>query len=430
MERGGVGPRPGHPLPTQLVRGRVAVDQVPEEPPGAPPPVEVQVLHQEAGRHHADPVVHPPLGQQLAHAGVDQRIAGTARGPRGEPLTGPGAVVGAQVVTEPGQGTGGGVGPVAEHVGAELPPGQLGPEPLRAGARPRPQSGQDGAGVDAPEPKVGGEPRGPGCPREVPVGGVDVQGAGQKSVEEVPGRRRPGHGELRRRPEGQSLPPRRQPGPGRVGRLLLEDPRIDVAVQGHHVHQARPGHRVRGRERPPVTEPGPVEGREHLVAPARPGAQGPGGDGIGGADGPQSPSVVGQGPGHGQVPRPPGGPGVGRDHHLGRPGLGGHGRDHPSGVAPAQHQTTPEVPVEGPERPGQKPSTVGPGPGHQGVVDHEEGDDRTVAGRRGQGRVVVRAQVAPEPHDRRRSGHRVRPPDQSPSRATIRPDRTAPVSRS
>ena len=55
---------------------------------GAGGPPGVQVLGQEAGGDHPDPVVHPPLVQQLPHPGVDDRVAGPARAPRREAVTG------------------------------------------------------------------------------------------------------------------------------------------------------------------------------------------------------------------------------------------------------------------------------------------------------------------------------------------------------
>src|SRR5664279_3914700 len=57
-----VGAAAGRPLPAVLVRGKVAVDQPPHEVPGTMAPLDVQVLDQEAGRDHPDPVVHPALG--------------------------------------------------------------------------------------------------------------------------------------------------------------------------------------------------------------------------------------------------------------------------------------------------------------------------------------------------------------------------------
>ena len=42
------------------------------------PPVEVQVLGQEGAGEQTRAVVHPALARELAHAGVDDRIAGAA----------------------------------------------------------------------------------------------------------------------------------------------------------------------------------------------------------------------------------------------------------------------------------------------------------------------------------------------------------------
>ena len=59
----GVGARAGDPLPAVLVGRQVAVDEVPHEVPGAPRPVQVQVLDEEARDDHAHPVVHPGLSR-------------------------------------------------------------------------------------------------------------------------------------------------------------------------------------------------------------------------------------------------------------------------------------------------------------------------------------------------------------------------------
>ena len=80
--RRGVGAGAGHPLPAVVVRGDVAVDEVLEEVPRPDRPPHVQVLGEEARRDHPHPVVHPALGEQLAHPGVDDRVAGAARPPR------------------------------------------------------------------------------------------------------------------------------------------------------------------------------------------------------------------------------------------------------------------------------------------------------------------------------------------------------------
>ena len=80
----GVGARPGHPLPPCWFEARSPSTSWSHEPPGSAPPVEVQVLHEEAGRDHPHPVVHPALGPELAHPGVDDRVAGAALAPRRE----------------------------------------------------------------------------------------------------------------------------------------------------------------------------------------------------------------------------------------------------------------------------------------------------------------------------------------------------------
>src|SRR5688572_3901862 len=92
-EGGGIGAGPGGPLPAVLVRGEVAVDEQLHEVAGAPAPVEVEVLDQEAGHDHPHAVVHPRLGAQLAHPGVDDRVTGSALPPGVEPLVGLPALV-------------------------------------------------------------------------------------------------------------------------------------------------------------------------------------------------------------------------------------------------------------------------------------------------------------------------------------------------
>src|SRR5262249_15495873 len=49
-------------------------------------PARKQVLHQERRDHHAHPVVHPAGLPELAHAGVDDRIAGATLLPRAQRL--------------------------------------------------------------------------------------------------------------------------------------------------------------------------------------------------------------------------------------------------------------------------------------------------------------------------------------------------------
>ena len=91
----------------------------------APLPRKVQVFHEEAGHDHAHAVVHPPGGQQLAHARVDDGIPGAARAPRGETffrasvgVDGHRVHLGLQVLPRRAR-------LVMQHVGVELAPPQL-----------------------------------------------------------------------------------------------------------------------------------------------------------------------------------------------------------------------------------------------------------------------------------------------------------------
>ena len=69
-------PRAGHPLPAHRIVGGVGVDQRVPEPFLADPPVDEQMLDQERGGDHARAVVHPAGLPELAHAGIDDRVAG------------------------------------------------------------------------------------------------------------------------------------------------------------------------------------------------------------------------------------------------------------------------------------------------------------------------------------------------------------------
>jgi len=63
------------PLPAHRVAGGSASQSVPE-PCLATPPVDRETLGEERGRDHARPVVHLSGAPELAHADVDDRIAG------------------------------------------------------------------------------------------------------------------------------------------------------------------------------------------------------------------------------------------------------------------------------------------------------------------------------------------------------------------
>ena len=118
--RVGVGAGPGDPLPVEVVVGDVAVEQVIEEVARTGAPVDVQVLGEERRHDHAGAVVHEALARELAHAGVDDRVAGAALLPRGERarVVVP-AIASRPVVGPRGVGTGG------EDLVEEVAPAQL-----------------------------------------------------------------------------------------------------------------------------------------------------------------------------------------------------------------------------------------------------------------------------------------------------------------
>jgi hypothetical protein len=58
-----------------LVAGEISVDEMAHEVPGAPAPVEVEVLHEERGDEHAHTVVHPGLGLELAHPSINDGVS-------------------------------------------------------------------------------------------------------------------------------------------------------------------------------------------------------------------------------------------------------------------------------------------------------------------------------------------------------------------
>ena len=93
----GVGPRSRHPLPVLGVRGLIRVDQRVPEPGLALAPIDQQVLDQEAGDDHPHAVVHPAGRPELAHARIDDGIAGPPPFPglqrRGVPAPGHGVVL-------------------------------------------------------------------------------------------------------------------------------------------------------------------------------------------------------------------------------------------------------------------------------------------------------------------------------------------------
>ena len=72
------------PLPVAAVRGGVSVEEVLHEVRGADAPVDPELLDEEGGGDEPLAVGDPALGEQLAHRGVDERVAGVALLPRGD----------------------------------------------------------------------------------------------------------------------------------------------------------------------------------------------------------------------------------------------------------------------------------------------------------------------------------------------------------
>ena len=151
--RRGVGATPGHPLPPVLVGGQVEVHEVISEVARSVLPLQVQVLDEEARHDHPHAVVHPSLAEQLAHACVNDREAGATFLPRLEFTAGLVVLhrLEVLVVVPPGR-----VRASVEHVGVELPEGQL--ASVRLGARGASEVGQHRAGMDLAPAKVDGHP--------------------------------------------------------------------------------------------------------------------------------------------------------------------------------------------------------------------------------------------------------------------------------
>ena len=138
------------PLPAAVVGGDVAVHEVAHELGLAQAPVQQEVLGQERGRDHPRPVVHEPRRAQLAHRGVDDRVAGPALAPG---LEGVRVVAPRQVGEGRLERLAEDARVVPQDVGIELPPGDLGHEDPAAvarrpppGPRPRPARAGPSAG--------------------------------------------------------------------------------------------------------------------------------------------------------------------------------------------------------------------------------------------------------------------------------------------
>jgi len=103
-----------------------------QEVSGSDRPPHVKILGEEARGHHPDAIVHPAFRQKLSHTRIDQRIPGPSAAPGIDPLRhlgigqiriGQPGKLGAQIVP-------GAAGVMVQHVGIELPPGQLQPEAM------------------------------------------------------------------------------------------------------------------------------------------------------------------------------------------------------------------------------------------------------------------------------------------------------------
>ena len=248
--RRGVRACPGDPLPAVVVGWDVAVVEVLEEEPGAPGPVEMEVLDEEAGDDHPHPVVHEPLGDELAHAGVDDRNAGAAGAPCGESLI----CVRATVELDTGESL---VErrprrrrPGMQHVRVEVTPGELLGERLMSVVG-EVESAEQLPRVQTAELEVWPEPAGRVCSGQVAVLVVLPNAMTQESIDGVMG----GLLTRRRAPDGG----RRCP--------CVGDPIAPHAAHG--CDQRRTSQRRGGVEPAPAT---PVRG-EHLVWLARRSAQ-------------------------------------------------------------------------------------------------------------------------------------------------------------
>ena len=152
----GVGAAAGDPLPARGVVGGIGVDQRVPEPALADAPVDQQVLGQERRRDHAHAIVHPAGRPELAHAGVDDRIAGAAALPG---LDGVVLVAREGVELRPEVALGE-VAEVEEQVVGELAPAELGQELLGRGRQAAARGGApDLARADLAESEVRRQPR-------------------------------------------------------------------------------------------------------------------------------------------------------------------------------------------------------------------------------------------------------------------------------
>jgi hypothetical protein len=110
-------------LPAAVVGGEVEVVQLRGEIGFAQAPVHQQVLHQERGGDHPQAVVHVAREVELAHARIDERVAGAPLAPgRKQPfVVGPGDALELRA-----EGAGGDARVMPEDLEVEIAPGELG----------------------------------------------------------------------------------------------------------------------------------------------------------------------------------------------------------------------------------------------------------------------------------------------------------------
>ena len=366
--------------------------------PGTPLPRQMQVLHEKARRDHPHAVVHPAGGEQLAHAGVDDRVAGLAAAPRREPVARPGI----GVDDEPGelgpQGRPRRLRPPVEHVGVELAPAQLAPE--RGLVRIVAETGKQLARVDHPEAQVGRQPARAVDRRTVARLGVPVDPAREELLHQL---------------VGGVLAGRRQRGGGRQnGRVAL----------ARNLGVSEPLDLVGRRNRGPPAGllPRPSERREDRVGRSVGLDDRPRRDRVRTVDeGERSARRAEPSRHRGVAPRAVWPVIMGGEDQPGT-GLGDDRSYDDGGVAMAHDEATTDRPTECPQTVDQERLAGVARGGEEDRVDHEQRDHR--AGRRGgdEGRVVGEAEVTPEPQD-----HGRRHGEQSADRASRRASRTGPA---
>ncbi len=234
----------GGPLPATAVGGEVEVDQLVGEITLAEPPVDQQVLGQERGRHHAQAVVHIAGLVELAHRGIDQRVAGTRLAPRLEMARriGPRQRVVLRLEGMPGSD----VGAVPQHLMIEIAPDQFGQPGLRTAPALLPGRGGKLADGDGAEAQVHRQKRRPLDGGEIARFLIAVD-APEKIVEQAGAARHAG-GQLEPGWTGGRKPHRLQVGDGT--RPRRQPPGVDsdrIGLQGMRRQRLQPGVLV-GRE--------------------------------------------------------------------------------------------------------------------------------------------------------------------------------------